>query len=242
MAWGLEGHRVTGEIADRHLTKKARNAIAKILGDQTIAIASNWADFIKSDSTYNYINQWHYIDIEDSLSFHSIENLLLADTAADAYTKINFLSAELRKNELPRATQAMYLKLLIHIVEDVHQPLHTADREQGGNGIKVLWMNEPSNLHRLWDADLIQFQQLSYTEYTNAIDHATKAQVKEWQQQPLSQWLYDSYVLNQRLFEEITQPNQRLSYRYNYDHIATLNLQMLKAGIHLAKMLNDIYG
>ncbi len=213
-----------------------------MLGNETIAIASNWADFIRSDTAYRYLNEWHYIDMKEGMSFHDLEDYLLRDTSTDAYTKINFLKAQLKSKQASRSEQVMYLKLLIHIVEDIHQPLHTADKEQGGNGIKVLWMNEPSNLHRVWDADLIGYQQLSYTEYTNAIDHASKLQVKAWQQQPVSQWLFDSYVMGIRVLKEIKEPNQKLGYRYNFDHIAELNEQMLKAGIHLAQVLNDIYG
>ncbi len=241
-AWGTEGHRVCGEIASRHLTKKAQLTIASILGDETIAMASNWADFIKADTVYNYLSRWHYIDLPDSINYASLQSFLKEDTATDAYTKINFLSSQLKNKQLSKDKKVMYLKLLIHIVEDVHQPLHTIGTEQGGNGIKVAWFNEASNLHRVWDTDLINFQQLSYTEYANAIDHAKVQQIKTWQQQPVSQWLFDSYLIGENLVKEITQSNQKLSYLYNYNHLDTLNEQLLKGGIHLAKVLNDIFG
>ncbi len=241
LAWGTEGHRICGEIAARHLNKKARRAIASILGDESIAIASNWADFIKSDSAYKYIDEWHYIDLPDSLPHNELQSYLQADTSADAFTRINFLASQLKSKQLTRDKKVMYLKLLIHIVEDIHQPMHTIETARGGNDIKIMWFNEGSNLHRLWDSDLILFQQLSYTEYADAIDYSTKTQRKTWQQQPLSQWIFDSYTIGERLVKEI-QPNQKLSYRYNYDHVATLNEQLLKGGIDLAKVLNDIFG
>ena len=62
--WGQTGHRVVGQIADSYLSKKARNTIREILGTESIAISSNWADFIKSDSTYNYLSPWHYINFK----------------------------------------------------------------------------------------------------------------------------------------------------------------------------------
>lgn len=241
-AWSQEGHRVCGEIASRHLTKKAQLSIASILGDESIAMASNWADFIKADSVYAYLSPWHYIDLPDSLNYVSLQSFLKTDTATDAYTKIKFLSAQLKNKQLAKDKKAMYLKLLIHIVEDIHQPLHTIGTEQGGNGIKVTWFNESSNLHKVWDGDVINFQQLSYTEYANWLDHAKPQQIKTWQQQPISQWLFDSYSIGENLVKEITQTNQKLSYLYNYNHIDTLNQQLLKGGIHLAKVLNDIFG
>lgn len=241
-AWSLEGHRVCGEIASRHLSKKTAAAVASILGNESIAMASNWGDFIKSDTSYKYLEIWHYIDIKDSLNNEQIQDLLKTDTATDAYTRINFLSSELKKKNLPQEKQLMYLRMLIHIVEDIHQPLHTIDRGRGGNDFKVIWFNEPSNLHRVWDGDLIHYQELSYTEYANALDHATSEQINEWQKQPLSKWISDSYTIGEQLVNEIKQPDQKLSYRYNFDHVATLNQQLLRGGIDLAKVLNDIFG
>ena len=241
-AWSLEGHRVCGEIASRHLTKKTALTVSSILGNESIAMASNWADFVKSDTSFRYLESWHYIDIKDSLDNVAVKALLQNDTATDAYTKINFLSSQLKEKNLSHDKQVMYLKLLIHIVEDIHQPLHAIDRARGGNDIKVMWFNEASNLHRVWDGDLIHSQDLSYTEYANALDHATKEQITKWQSTPLSQWIFDSYTIGEQLVNEIKQPDQKLSYRYNFDHLATLNQQLLTGGIHLAKVLNDIFG
>lgn len=240
-AWSLEGHRVTGEIASRHLTAKAKQTIASILGNESIAMASNWADFIKADSTYDFISVWHYVDIPDSLTYSEVQSYLKKDTAADAYTKINFLSSQLKNKTLSKEKKLMYLRLLIHIVEDVHQPLHTVETARGGNDIKVTWFGEGSNLHRVWDANLIESQQLSYIEYANWIDHATATQIKTWQNQSLSKWLFDSYTIGNALTQEITKTNSKLGYRYNYDHLETLNEQLLKGGIDLAKVLNDIF-
>ncbi|MES2113337.1 MAG: S1/P1 nuclease, partial [Bacteroidota bacterium] len=53
MAWGTQGHRICGQIADSYLSPQARKAIKEILGNESIAMASNWADFIKSDPTYS---------------------------------------------------------------------------------------------------------------------------------------------------------------------------------------------
>ena len=64
MCWGQLGHRIVGEIADSYLTAKTKAEIKKILGNESIAMSSNWADFIKSDSTFKYLDTWHYINFE----------------------------------------------------------------------------------------------------------------------------------------------------------------------------------
>lgn len=241
-AWGILGHRIVGEIAESYLTPKAKAEIQKILGTETVALASTWADFIKSDSAYKYLNSWHYIDFPKGLSYAQMQEELNKDTAADAYTRINFLVRELKKKNLPQDKKSFYLRLLIHLIGDVHQPLHVSpEGTAGGNDIRLTWFGTPSNLHRVWDEQLIENQELSYTEYTKAINHTTALQRKTWQSQPLSQWLFESYTISQQLHAEFTEQNPKLSYRYNFDHIATVNEQLLKGGVRLAGVLNEIF-
>lgn len=243
MAWGMKGHRIVGEIAYSYLTPKARLAIQKILGNESIAMASNWADFIKSDTAYKYLNEWHYADYPKGLTYPTLQVYLKKDTAVDAYTKLKFLIAELKKKNLPKDKKLMYLRLLIHIVGDVHQPLHVSpEGDAGGNDIKVSWFGQSSNLHRVWDEQLIEYQDLSYTEYVKAINHTTTSERKKWQSQPLSQWLYESYSISEQLHNELKEQNPKLSYVYNYNHIDTLNQQLVKGGVRLAGLLNQIFG
>jgi hypothetical protein len=241
MAWGVLGHRIVGEIANSYLTPKAKDAISKILGNESIAMSSNWADFIKSDTTFNYLSPWHYVNIKAGMTMDEVEKFLDKDTAVDAYTKINFLVKELKKKKLPAADKVLYLRLLIHIVGDVHQPMHVGRLEDlGGNTIKVSWFSTPSNLHRVWDEQLVNFQQLSYTEYAASINFTTAAHRKAWQKQPINDWIYQSYQYAQKIYADIT-PDDKLSYQYNFKFIGVVNTQLLKGGVHLAGLLNEIY-
>jgi hypothetical protein len=241
-AWGVLGHRIVGQIADSYLTPKTKTAITKILGFESIAMASNWPDFIKSDPAYKYLSPWHYVNIKGGLTMTEVDNFLRADTATDAFTKINFITNELTKNKLlPTETKQLYLRLLIHIIGDIHQPLHVGrEEDRGGNSIKVKWFNDEANLHQVWDEKLINFQQMSYTEYAAAINHTTLAQRTAWQKQTLTQWLYDSYTLAEKVYAG-TVPDSRLDFLYNFKFIAPLNDQLLKGGVHLAWVLNEVF-
>ncbi|MGN6419955.1 MAG: S1/P1 nuclease [Pseudobacter sp.] len=242
MAWGVLGHRIVAEIADSYLTNKARRQIQRILGSESMAMCSNWADFIKSDSNYNYLSNWHYINLREGLAEADIEAHLKQDTSVNAYTKMNWLVQELGNKALPADQQLLYLRLLIHIVGDLHQPMHVGRLEDlGGNRIRLSWFNSSTNLHAVWDEKLVEFQQLSYTEYVSAINHTTKAQRKAWQAEPPSSWVINSYNIAQKLYAGVT-PDQKLSYRYNFDHVQILNDQLLKGGVHLAGLLNNIFG
>src|SRR6186997_77678 len=82
--WGANGHRIVGEIAANFLSPKAKAAITQILGTESLAMASNWADFIKSDSNFNYLSPWHYSDVKQGLNFNEFKNELQHDTTANA--------------------------------------------------------------------------------------------------------------------------------------------------------------
>ena len=242
MAWGLLGHRIVGQIADSYLTKHTKKEIYKILGTESVAIASNWPDFIKSDPSFSYLDPWHYVNLKPGMTSDEVKLFLDADTATDAYTKINFLVTELKTTTLTQENKVLYLRLLIHIVGDIHQPLHTGRLDDlGGNKIKVLWFNSPANLHQVWDSRLIDFQQLSFTEYAQSINYTTKAQRIEWQSEPLNNWIFQSYQIAEKLYADIKLPEEKLSYQYNFKYLATINQQLLKGGVHLAGLLNDIF-
>jgi len=241
-AWGVLGHRIVGQIAESYLTPTAKKEIAKILGTESLAMSANWADFIKSDTTMTYISKWHYVDVNGGMSNAEFQAYLKNDTITDAYTKLNFLIKELKNKQLPQDKKVMYLRLLIHIVGDIHQPLHVGHvDDEGGNKIRVTWFGTPSNLHSVWDSKLIDFQQLSYTEYADAINHTTLTQRNALQKQNLNNWLFQTYQVAQKVYSDI-KPDDKLSFLYNYNYIDILNQQLVRGGVHLAGLLNSIFG
>ena len=241
-AWGVLGHRVIGGIAEQYLTAKTKVEIRKLLGNESVAMASNWADFIKSDRRYDSLGPWHYVNLPPGMPENTVYERLRSEKGVNLYNRLEFLKNELKSGSLPRERKLLYLKLLIHFVADAHQPMHAGEPDdRGGNSIKLYWFNEPTNLHRLWDEHLIEFQQLSYTEYVSAINFPAAGQKEKWQRQPVREWIYESYVAAQQLYKEV-KPEDRLSYQYNYHHVSLMNEQLLKGGIRLAAALNEIFG
>jgi hypothetical protein len=239
--WGLHGHRVIGRIAELHLAPAAKAEIRKLLVNESIAMASNWADLIKSDRTYDYLGPWHYVNLPPGLNRKGFDSFLAQDTATNLYNRINFLIRELKSRNASRENKIFYLKLLIHLVGDVHQPMHTGRRpDRGGNGIRVYWFNEATNLHRVWDEHLIEFQQLSYTEYADAINFASNAEISTLQRQKPADWFFESYQLAERLYADI-KPNDKLGYPFNYKYSTPMNQQLLRGGIRLAGLLNEVF-
>lgn len=241
-AWGVLGHRIVGQIADLHINSKTRNALKQILGNESLAMAANWADFVKSDTSYNYLSTWHYVNLPANASKSDVFSFLDSQTEPNIYNKATEMIAVLKNAKSTLAQKKLALRLLIHLVGDLHQPMHTARKDDlGGNKIQLTWFGDRTNLHRVWDENLIEFQQLSYTEYTKAINYATAQQLAAWKKANLKDCVFEAYQICNKIYATGIKNDDKLSFRYNYDWVATLNEQLLKGGVRLAKILNQIY-
>jgi hypothetical protein len=242
-AWGVLGHRIVGEVADQYISAKTRKAIQQILGTESMAMSANWADFIKSDTSYNYLSSWHYVNLPADLTKTALFSFLDDTATPNIYNKLNEMVGVLKDVKSTSAQKKFALRVLIHLMGDLHQPMHTARKDDlGGNRVLLTWFGERTNLHGVWDEKLIDFQQLSYTEYTKAINHPSPAEFTTWQKTSLKDCVFESYEICNKIYATGIKVDDKLSYRYNFDWIGTVNQQLLKGGIRLAKVLNDIYG
>jgi len=236
--WGQTGHRIVGLIAERHLSKKALKKIEKVLNNETIAEVSTFMDFIKADATYRHMSPWHYATIPEG------KNYAEAGTPeeGDVIAAIQRLTSELRSKNFTDEDEAFALKCLVHLIGDIHQPLHVGNGEdRGGNDVKLQYFWEDSNLHRVWDTQIIEGQNYSYTEYVEWIDHASVEQLEQWSSLDVLDWANESKIHRKQCYNTISE-DKKLSYRYNFENIELVNQRLLQAGIRLANVLNDIYG
>jgi hypothetical protein len=242
-AWGPTGHRIVAEIAQRHLTKKAKRGIAELFGMEPLAFWANWPDFIKSDTTHQYdaTSKWHYVDLPGNIGRDVFVQDLKGLKGENLYTQIPAMIAQIKDKSLPLEKRQNALKFLIHFVGDLHQPLHVGrDEDQGGNKIQLTWFKKPTNLHSLWDSGLIDNTQYSYTEYATVLDVKTKDEQKAIQQSSLEDWFYESHVTADKIYAQ-SPDGADLSYKYVYIFQDVLNDQLLKGGLRLAEVLNDTF-
>lgn len=236
-AWGRTGHRVVGEIAEQHLSKKARKAVQRLLGTEPMALAATWMDDIKSDHAYDDLRDWHWVTIPDGSTYARAEK----NPNGDAVEAIDRMVAALKSDTLPAGRRAFCLKVLIHLVGDLHQPLHVGKGDdRGGNSFQVQWFKKGTNLHHVWDEDLIDGSQLSYTELARSLDHATREQIAQWSRGTAADWAQENVALRARIYPE--KPGADLGYAYQYRQWPLVQEQLLKGGIRLAALLNGIFG
>jgi hypothetical protein len=235
-SWGVTGHRATGWIAEHYLNAKAKKKVKKILQQESLAMVSTWMDEIKSDSTYNYTSDWHWVTIPDGQTYdQSIKN-----PNGDVIMTIERIVKELKTHALTSKQESEHIKMLVHLVGDIHQPLHVGCcDDQGGNKVKVKWFRNESNLHRVWDSDMIDDTRLSYTELAQSLNEPDAIEIARYQKASVRDWANESVGLRKAVYA-IGDGN--LSFKYPYKNFSLVRERILKAGIRLAGILNEIYG
>lgn len=240
LAWGKTGHRVVGQIADAHLSSKARAAVKRILGTETMAEASNWPDFMKSDPSpfwQKTASAWHYVTIPAGKTYAEAG----APSEGDAMSALDRFSATLRDRKASADDKRMALRFIIHIVGDLAQPLHNGNgNDRGGNDLKVTWFGKPTNLHSVWDSLLVDDEQLSFSEMATWLNaRITSADLKAWSSPDPKVWMADSVMVRDQVYPP--SGDIALSYRYVYENTPRMELQLEKGGVRLASYLNNLF-
>lgn len=236
--WGPTGHRATGKIAEKHLTKKAQKKITELLQGESLAFVSTYADEIKSDrKKYGKFYTWHYVNMPLDARYEDSKK----NPDGDLITGIEECVKVLKDKNSTTEDKRFYLKMLVHLIGDLHQPMHIGQSEdKGGNTIQVQWHGKGSNLHRVWDEDLINKWDMSYIELANNAKHLSKEQIKAIQKGSVIDWMYDTHKLTKKVYNSV-EVGENLRYRYSYDYFPVVREQLQKGGLRLAKLLNEIF-
>jgi S1/P1 Nuclease len=241
VSWGVLGHRAIGKIAENHLTTNSKQAIAYYLGNESLADVSNYADEIRSKEEYKYTAPWHYIDLPEGYDYEHFSQAVRNMKDENVYTALLKCENDLRDPSRSRDERSFALKFIVHLVGDVHQPMHVSRAEdKGGNSIKVTFNGQDANLHSLWDSRLIEHQNLSYEQLAAQYDHATAAQIRQWQSDNLMKWLFESYQISSQLYAD-ARNNSNFDEAYYQAHLPVIQQRIEQAGIRLAGVLNGIF-
>ncbi len=241
ISWGVVAHRSISKIAQNHLSPKAKAAINGLLGAEDMPIVSTFADEIRYADNYKYTGPWHYLNVQQGLTFEEFKSTVEADTSANVYNALLKLKAQLKDPKSTKEEKTFALKMIIHFVGDLHQPMHVSRAEdQGGNKIILKFQGKDSNLHALWDSGLVEYNGFTFTEMATALDHVSDPKIKQWQSDSMIKWLYESYEISATLYKEIEE-NSNLDYTYYPKHSELYKMRIQQAGIRLAGLLNEIY-
>ena len=237
-AWGKTGHRIIGEVAQSYLSEPAAEAVEEILGAEGLAEAADWPDYMRSNpDTFwrSEANPWHYVTIPQGMTYEQTT----APEGGDAITALEKFRALALDPNASLEDRQLALRFIVHLVGDLHQPLHAGNgTDRGGNWVEVVFFDQISNLHEVWDEKLIQYEELSFSEWAKWLEQKiTPDQMSEWASARPAEWADESAAIRDTIYPE----NQILSYDYAYMARPILNEQMSKGGVRLAAYLNRMF-
>jgi len=259
-AWGILGHKVTAEIAARHLTPEARAAIERLLAGDNIVDASIWPDNVRRTSPWTHTSGYHFADVNDGMTY--LENLssltpeqqykgdvIMALLKAQSVLRGAGVSDAPTDDSDLRAQEKLFaLKFTVHFLGDMHQPLHAGHpSDRGGNDIPINWFGKKANLHAIWDTDIMtsahagelkgkdMAAQVSwYADYLEA-----KAPFYESCDIDLNTWINDSVALARDYAYNGGYDGD--SREYMRQSIPVIEAQLMRAGLRMACFLNDAF-
>jgi S1/P1 Nuclease. len=235
--WSKTGHRVTGQIAQNHLKGKTKRALNDLLDGHSLAFVSTYGDDIKADRAYNKYSPWHYVNYPLGMSYVDSEK----SKDGDIITAIEECKTVIKDKNRPREERVFHLKMLVHLIGDLHQPMHASrEEDKGGNDIQVQWFGQGSNLHRVWDQNLIESYGMTYTELAHELDKVPTKKIKKIQEGTIYDWVDESHEICGELYDSV-KVGDKLGYQYTYNYNDLLFEQLQKGGLRLAKVLNDLF-
>ena len=250
-SWGEIGHQAVGEIAERFLNPETKNAINNILGPEKLAMAATWPDSIKDDPDFNGLKSYHFIDPKASKDLMTVLNQfprLLLDPAEE------------------RSVKMIALRYIIHIVGDIHQPLHAGIKDdRGGNFCQVEWDNKILNLHSIWDGKIIEYDItnlksaysplkfygiMTYADDILKLHPLSETDKIDIQSKNFSVWIKESQDAEldvypnedaQSYCQQIPTSFPKITKEYKDKAVKITRTRILYGGLRLAAFLNKIF-
>jgi hypothetical protein len=225
-AWGRKGHSLVAEVAFKNLTANTQKIVLKYLDGLSIEDAANWMDEQRGNSSLNYLQPLHYVNVEKGETYdRSSANNIIAE--------LNRILSELERiNTLSDETIRMDLYELFHLIGDMHQPFHVGyGTDKGGNTYQVQFNGHGSNIHKVWDSEIIEYaniglsdiDQLNLQERHSAID--------------IYKWFDDSRSYMDRIYPA----GHEIDGQYINANAAVIKSQLSKAGIRLSFILEKYF-
>jgi nuclease S1 len=255
-AWGGDGHRIVAAIAFKLLPPDKANALDQLLQqslvDRDFVDAASYADeVIRAEDHANKFGPWHFVDWEDDGSDYS-DNVCKPDCIIrELPEQINKAKAATNRDD-----KALALSWIIHLMGDLHQPLHVSDRQdRGGNEFAVMYRHHATcrksstengrakvELHSVWDTCLVV--ELENGESPTQFADRLRAGRTTWHTEgaangQIMDWAKDTHQLAHSTAFDSIQNGADLGDTYIDVALPVVRDQLFKAGVRLARILDE---
>ena len=269
IAWGENGHRIVAHLAARLLTESAGHQVSELLVEgESLDSVAVWADSLRGSFNSPGIRpetaRWHFVDIPLKSEYDVVRDCPETPNGSCVVAAVAMFQ-DVLTNKRPgyyANSRAESLKFLVHLVGDLHQPLHCVDDgDAGGNLKKVVWLSgEVTKLHAVWDEGILGesmrrakvFEPLKYADRLFAELSSQQRQEAKPPTSPaptvvdratLEGWATATHAIGRRAYADIGTPDESNRYHlgtaYYNAHKVEVDDQLKRAGIRLARVLNE---
>ncbi len=247
MAWGRHGHRVISRVAESQLRPETKAAIAALLPPgESLADASTWADEHRRELPETA--PWHYIDVplnEPRYDSRFSGNVPEKGCVVD---KIHEMKKILKDPKQTVEQRRFALRFLIHLIEDLHMPMHVGDnRDRGGNDTQLQFFDRGTNMHRLWDSDMIEREASCEECWLEDLAKLGTVEARaQAAQGTIEDWATESLLLARKAYvdpetRKAIKSGTKLGDAYVAAYLPSARMRIYQAGTRLARVLNEVF-
>jgi nuclease S1 len=244
-AWGPRGHRASAKLAESRLSPRARAIIRDLLEPgESLADASTWADENSRDIPGSAA--WHFVNVPVSANHYDPRD---CRPRGCVVSKIAEFRSILADPHTPRSRRRTALLFFVHLVQDLHQPMHVADRnDRGGNNLQLRYGRyDNTNLHQVWDSGLLSQGYRNEAELLRTMDDlAHRPDAGLWLKGHIEDWADESLEVGRRAYlnprtNTILRTGDSIGRDYERVNVPLVTDRLARSGVRLAFLLNDIF-
>lgn len=232
-SWSKDGHEIVAQIAKHYLQKPVLDSVQKYLDTLSFEKAATWMDDQRSNHDFDYLKPWHYVNIAKDATYVKTEKPNLINQLELAINNLK------HRKKLSPSEIAFNLKIVFHLVGDLHQPLHCGYFEdKGGNEVELEYHGKKDNLHHVWDKSIIETYKTDSTFCISFINSMDPKQVKEIEKINVLAWVNESRTLLPFVYDF---KDKQLNSEYSQMCNEVVTIQMIRGGLRLASILNTSF-
>lgn len=232
-SWSKDGHEIVAQIAKHYLKKPVLDSVQKYLDTLSFEKASTWMDEQRNNHQFDYLKPWHYVNIAKDKTYVKTEKANLINQLQIAIDNL-MCHKKLSPTEI-----AFNLKVLFHLVGDLHQPLHCGYFEdKGGNEIELEYLGKKDNLHHVWDKRLIATNKIDTAFCISFINSMNPNQLKKIEKVNVMEWVKESRTLLPFVYDF---KDNQLNSEYVLMSNEVVTMQLIRGGVRLASILNNCF-